>query len=434
MTSASDAAPDPSAPDGPAEHDSPHGGLAGALDRFQRRHTWAGFPLAVVYKFFDDFGSYLSALITYYAFVSLFPLLLLLSTGLGFVLAGNPHLQQQILDSALAQFPVVGDQLGDPSRLGGGIAGLVIGTAVSLYGGLGVAQALQYATNTAWSVPRNRRPNPFKARLRSLLLLGTAGLAILGTTALSAWGASGAGSLGVAFPVVALAVSVLINAVVFVLAFRVSTTRDLSVRDVVPGAVSAAVAWQLLQTFGVAYVGRGHQGRERDQRRLRPRAGAARLPLPRGRRHRPEHRGQRRASRQVVSALAADTIHRRRRPHPRRPAHLCGPGQRAAQQGVREHRRQLRPGRSAHGAGARGSSRMTETISGQGLRGWRQDGAHGPDRAEVATTLGRLIGRPSSAAYVCAVQPTPREAVARWRESERVVVATLLTARRSAPR
>jgi membrane protein len=60
------------------------------LDRFQRKHPWAGFPLAVAYKYFDDFGVYLAALLTYYGFVSLFPLLLLLSTVLGFVLSGDP--------------------------------------------------------------------------------------------------------------------------------------------------------------------------------------------------------------------------------------------------------------------------------------------------------------------------------------------------------
>ncbi len=226
------------------------------LDRFQRRHPLAGFPLAVVYKYFDDFGPFLAALIAYYGFVSLFPLLLLLSTVLGFVLAGDPHLQKQVLDSALAQFPVVGKQLGDPRRLGGGTAGLVVGIGGSLYGGLGVAQAVQYAMNTAWRVPRNSRPNPFKARGRSLLLVATAGVAVLGTTALSVVGGSGAGSLGPVVKALALVASAAVNAAIFVFVFRVATTRSLSVRDVVPGAVAAAVIWQLLQSFGVIYVDR----------------------------------------------------------------------------------------------------------------------------------------------------------------------------------
>ena len=203
-------------------------GVAGSLDRFQRRHPAAGFPLAVVYKYFDDSGGYLAALIAYYSFVSLFPLLLLLSTVSAFVLAGHPALQQQVLGSALRQFPVVGGQLGDPKRLSGGAAGLVIGIVGSVYGALGVAQAVQYAMNTAWRVPRNERPNPIKARGRSLLLLATAGLALLGTTVLSALGASGAGSLGVALKILVLAASVLVNTGVFLLGFRIATAREVS--------------------------------------------------------------------------------------------------------------------------------------------------------------------------------------------------------------
>jgi YihY family inner membrane protein len=228
--------------------------LADRLDRLQRRHKAAGFPIAVVYKYVDDSGPYLAALITYYAFVSLFPLLLLMSTILGHVLAGNPELQQRLIDSALSQFPVVGDQLGRPQELSGGTIGVVVGVLGSLYGGLGVAQAVQYAMNTAWSVPRNNRPNPFLARGRSLLLLATAGLAVVGTTALSTVGANSVGSFGPALRILVLLASVLVNATVFVFAFRLATTRHLTLQDVAPGALIAAVLWQLLQTFGVTYV------------------------------------------------------------------------------------------------------------------------------------------------------------------------------------
>ena len=86
-------------------------GMMGRADAYQRRHRWAGLPLAVVYKFFDDQGSYLAAQITYYGVVSLFPLLLLLTTFLGYGLHDSPSFQRQVLDSALAQFPVVGDQI-----------------------------------------------------------------------------------------------------------------------------------------------------------------------------------------------------------------------------------------------------------------------------------------------------------------------------------
>src|SRR5581483_3093178 len=96
--------------------------------------------------------------------------------------------------------------------------------------------------------------NPFRARGRSLLLVATAGLALIGTTLMSVIGSADVGSLGAFVRSLAVIASILVNIGVFVLAFRLATARDLTVRDVLPGAVSAAVGWQLLQLFGVPYV------------------------------------------------------------------------------------------------------------------------------------------------------------------------------------
>lgn len=224
------------------------------IDAYQQRHRAAGFPIAVVYKYVDDTGNYLAALIAYYAFVSLFPLLLLLSTILGFILNGHADLQHRLVESALAQFPVVGSQLSDPHRIGAGTAGIVIGLLGAAYGALGVANAAQYAMNTAWHVPRHSRPNPFAARLRSLVMVFVGGLAILATTALSALGGLGSGVFGPILRTTAIVVSVVLNMVVFLALFRVATARELSITDVAPGAIAAALVWQLLQAFGVVYV------------------------------------------------------------------------------------------------------------------------------------------------------------------------------------
>ncbi|MBA3248892.1 MAG: YihY/virulence factor BrkB family protein, partial [Geodermatophilaceae bacterium] len=93
------------------------------IDGFQQRHRWLGFPLAVIYKFYDDQGAYLAALITYYGFLSIVPLLLLATSTLGFLLQGDPAREQQLLDTALRQFPVIGTELDGPTGLSGsGIA------------------------------------------------------------------------------------------------------------------------------------------------------------------------------------------------------------------------------------------------------------------------------------------------------------------------
>lgn len=228
--------------------------LTTRLDRLQRRYPRAAFPLAVIYKYADDFGSYLAAVLTYYAFMSIFPLLLLASTILAFVLRGNPQLQHDVLQSALADFPVIGDQLHDPRRLGGGTAGVVIGAVGALYGSLGAAQALQYTMNTAWAVPRNNRPNPFMSRLRSLALVTAGGLLLVATTGLSTIGTSDVGSFNWLLRALTLVASIALNVAVFLLAFRIATTRELSIRDVAPGAITLAALWQLLQSFGITYV------------------------------------------------------------------------------------------------------------------------------------------------------------------------------------
>jgi YihY family inner membrane protein len=228
--------------------------LSARLDRFQRRHRRAAFPLAVVYKYADDFGGYLAALLAFYAFLSLFPLLLLASSILGLALRGDPQLQHSILQSALGQFPVIGSQLHQPGRFGGGTTGIVVGIVGALYGSLGSAQALQYAMNTAWAVPRNNRPNPFKARARSLVLVAAAGVALLATTGLAAIGTTNVGSFGWVLRTATIIAAFAINTAVFLLTFRVATTRELSIRDVLPGALILATLWQLLQSFGATYV------------------------------------------------------------------------------------------------------------------------------------------------------------------------------------
>jgi len=235
--------------------DFPYVAVTQRLDEYQRRHPWAGFPIALAYKYYDDFGPYLAAVLTYYGIVAIFPLLLLGSTVLSFVLAGDLQLQHKVLSSALQQFPVIGVDLSHPRRISGGAIGLTVGIIGALYGGLGVGQALQYATNTAWGIPRNSRPNPLRSRGRGLLLLVTAGLAFLASTLLSIVAGTQVGTFGVTLKIAVLAASLVINICAYVFAFRIACAERLSVHDVAPGAIAAAVIWQVLQSFGIVYVG-----------------------------------------------------------------------------------------------------------------------------------------------------------------------------------
>jgi YihY family inner membrane protein len=230
------------------------------VDEFQRRHRFLGFPLAVGYKFVDDQGGFLAALITYYGFLSLFPGLLLLVTALGYFLSGNPSAQQKIIDTALAKFPVIGTQLEhNLSSIHGSSTAIIIGVLGLLYGALGIGQATQLAFNRAWAVPRNERPNVLLSRLRSfgfVLLIGVGLVATTILTGISAATGSLNSDLNDLIRLAFIAASILANAALFTAVFRLLTARDVTIRELLPGAVFAALCWQVLQALGATYVSR----------------------------------------------------------------------------------------------------------------------------------------------------------------------------------
>jgi membrane protein len=223
------------------------------VDEYQQRHAWLGFPLAVNKKFGDDEGGNLAALMAYYGFFSIFPLLAVLVTILGFVLSGNKHLQQDILDSAFRQFPIIGDDLKtNVGKIQGNGIALAVGLAGTLYGGLGVTNAAQNAFNRVWEVPKSDRPGFVPRTLRSLLLLVVVGGGILATTVVNGR-AAGSHGFGL-FEIGATLVGIGLNVVLFLVAFRLLTVHEVQVRDLVPGAVFAAVGFQILQMVGGYYI------------------------------------------------------------------------------------------------------------------------------------------------------------------------------------
>lgn len=233
------------------------GRIATRLDGVQRRHRVLSVPIAVFYKYVDDQGPYLAAIITYYGFIAIFPLLLLATSILGFLLQGDPSLQEAVLSSALGQFPIIGEELGRPEGLTGSTTAVVVGGATALYGSLGLGQALQNAQNIAWAVPRNSRPNPILLRFKSLVLLGSAGLAILGLSILSAIGSETdmlGGAVSGNLRWLIRLVSVALVGLVLTYLFRLAAARRLRFMQAAPGAFSVAVMLQGLQFLGTLYV------------------------------------------------------------------------------------------------------------------------------------------------------------------------------------
>jgi YihY family inner membrane protein len=226
------------------------------IDRFQQRHAVIGLPWAVVQKFGDDQAGSKAALMAYYGLFALFPLLLLMTTVLGFVLAGNLALREQLIDSAIGNFPVIGDQLrSNLHPLEGNTLGLVIGIAGTLYGSFGIGVASQNAMNTVWNVPYVRWPSFWKRYARTVGVIGLLGLASVSSTALAAFATAVA--RGAAASVLAIAASALVNYGLFLLAFMVLTAEPLQPREVAAGAILATVFWEALQLIGTWYVTRG---------------------------------------------------------------------------------------------------------------------------------------------------------------------------------
>jgi membrane protein len=199
-----------------------------------------------VRKFLDDRAANLAALIAYYAFFSVFPLLLALVSALGFVLEDDPALREDVVNSALAQMPVLGSQIAGAAEplTGSGIA-LAVGIGGALWAGLGVTVALGRAFEVIWDVPRLEQRSGLVARLRGLAVIGVLA-AVLGAatavTALSLGGGAGGKVLGFA-----------VDAAVLLAVFWLFTARPLRVRDLLPGVALAALGVVALQSIAGWY-------------------------------------------------------------------------------------------------------------------------------------------------------------------------------------
>jgi membrane protein len=226
-----------------------------AADALQQRHAWLAVPVAVWKKFGDDGAGNLAALVAYYAFVAVFPLLLVLFTVLDIVLKDHPGLHRRLLSSTLGHFPVIGPQLGSIHPLSQTGLPLIIGLLGTFIGARSVATAMQNALNSVWEIPITRRPGFPWSWLRSFGLILVIGLGLMGTTVLSGL-AGGAGHVlsGFGASLATLLVSLILNIGFFWLAFRLGTAREIGWRQLRLGAVIGAVSWQVLQYVGTYFV------------------------------------------------------------------------------------------------------------------------------------------------------------------------------------
>ena len=226
------------------------------IDVFQQRVKPLAVAYGVVKKAGDDNAGLLMTNIAYSAFVTVFPLLLLLVTILGLVFSSDPSVRRSILDSALAQFPLIGSELGKNIHAlhRSSLIGLFVGIAGLVYGSLGLAGSAMFAMQQVWNVPGTDRPNFLKRTGRSLAFLLVLGVGVGATTFLSGVGFFGL-KQAAAVQVGAIVLSLLVNCALFFAAFRILTPGGIPTKALLPGALLGGIGWTILQSAGNYLVG-----------------------------------------------------------------------------------------------------------------------------------------------------------------------------------
>jgi YihY family inner membrane protein len=232
--------------------------LIDRLDRWQRRHPVAGFPVAVMRTFSDDRGGRHVARIAYYSFFSLFPLLLAAVTILAYVV-DDPRTRQDLAEGALGQVPLIGSELADSSGLTGNPAALVVGLVAAVWAALAAMQAAQDGLNDVWGVSRLEQPGFLWKRLRSLGALVALSTSVAVSSAVTQLATLVPG-LSVFARVGAVAGSLAVNVVAYLVGYVSLSARRLGWRAHLPGAVFGGAGFLLVQVVGQYYVRTTVQG------------------------------------------------------------------------------------------------------------------------------------------------------------------------------
>jgi len=223
-------------------------------DRLQRKHGVLGFPYAVVKKYGDDAGGREAALITYYGFLSIFPLLLLGVAVLSRVLNDNPDLRDRFIDAIVPealQSTVEHSLAAMPTST----IPFVLGLLGLLYSGTGVVFSVYQTLNHVAAVPHRLRA-PFLSRyIRVFVMLGTLLLGGLAVGALTVVATALPGQPGVQRAAAVLG-SALVIFGVLLLAAKLLLVRPAPVRVLWPAAVLGTVVVTLVLTVGAPLLAR----------------------------------------------------------------------------------------------------------------------------------------------------------------------------------
>lgn len=228
--------------------------LLAKIDRLQQRTRAIGFPFAVIKKYGDDTAGHQAALITYYGFLSLFPLLLVATSIIDIITVHNDVLRDKLIINTTQYLPVIGAQLQSSinTNTKTGVA-LAIGIIVTLYGARGIADAVRSSLDHAWAIPKAKRTGFPRNIIKSFGLLLGAGLGLVITTTLTGYAAAVLGH-GLLVRAIPLAVNLGLLYLVFMYVFLIGTSRRLKRKDLRLGAITSAAGLLLLQFVGVMLI------------------------------------------------------------------------------------------------------------------------------------------------------------------------------------
>ncbi len=223
-------------------------------DRLQRKHGVLGFPYAVVKKYGDDEGGRQAALITYYGFLSIFPLLLLGVAVLSRVLADHPDLRQRLITEIVPQAlrPTVEHSL---ASLPTSTIPFIVGLAGLLLSGTGVVFSAYQTLNHVAAVRYRLRAGFVSRYVRvfvvlAMLLLGAVAVGALTVVATALHRQPGVER------VAAVLGSALIVFSVVLFGARLLLARPAPVRALWPGAVLGAAAVTVVLNAGAPLLAR----------------------------------------------------------------------------------------------------------------------------------------------------------------------------------
>lgn len=219
------------------------------FDHYQFTHRPVGFIVAVIRRYGDDQAGRHAALITYYLFVSLFPLLLWLSYMSNWLNQYYPGVANTLIHGATNYFPVLGQQLFKIAHSQHrSLTGMILPGLIALYGARGTAMVFRTIVNDIWGVPEKERVGFPKSWLRAaaIVLIGGGGFVL--TASATSWAlAQGHGGL---FRVVIALGSIVLLTGVFVAILRLSLPPTAHIRRVIGGALSMSIALAILQVIG----------------------------------------------------------------------------------------------------------------------------------------------------------------------------------------